>query len=161
MHGFQLSMAPTRWQGHGYIIGMIIKMYVQVVFRLPMLTYSTQVMAWEGLVRVDGTTYRWLGNSGHGNATSLLTSEVTPTRSKFTISAGAVQLHLTFLSPIEVSSLYVDELPCLTVNQPDDWVLQSLPFVYLAIDVTSTDGQPHNVQLYSDVSGGEIPSSLF
>ncbi|KAJ8095401.1 hypothetical protein PM082_023171 [Marasmius tenuissimus] len=96
-------------------------------------------MGWEGLIRVDGTTYRWLGNSGHthGNETSLLSSEVTPTRSKFTILAGTVQLHITFLSPIE----------------PDNWVLQSLPFVYLAIDVGSTDGQPHNVQLYSHVTG--------
>ncbi|KAK1222654.1 hypothetical protein PQX77_014492 [Marasmius sp. AFHP31] len=95
------------------------------------------VMAWEGLVRVDGTTYRWLGDSGHGNGTSLLSSEVTPTRSKFTILAGTVRLQITFLSPIE----------------PDDWVLQSLPFVYLAVNVISTDGQPHNVQLYSDVTG--------
>ncbi|KAL0578374.1 hypothetical protein V5O48_003626 [Marasmius crinis-equi] len=95
------------------------------------------VMAWEGLVRVDGTAFRWLGKSNHGNQTTLLTSEITPTRSKFTISAGLVQLNVTFLSPIE----------------PSDWVLQSLPFVYLTVDVISTDGEPHDVQLYSDVSG--------
>ena len=40
----------------------------------------------------------------------------------------------------------------MCVIQPSDWVKQSLPFSYLAIEATSTDGKSHSVQLYSDVT---------
>ena len=39
-------------------------------------------------------------------------------------------------------------------SQPDNLVLQSLPFTYLYIDAESTDGQEHSIQFYSDVTGG-------
>ncbi|KAL0571960.1 hypothetical protein V5O48_010000 [Marasmius crinis-equi] len=87
-------------------------------------------MAWQGIVRVDEAAYTWLGANDNGTRASLLATEFTPTRTRFTISAGPVVLNVTFLSPIE-----------------------SLPFVYLAIDVIGIDGQSHDVQLYSDVSG--------
>ncbi|KAG7090519.1 hypothetical protein E1B28_009629 [Marasmius oreades] len=94
------------------------------------------VMGLAGYVRVDGTPFRWMGDNSLGNQTSLVSTEVTPTRSKFTILAGRVQLNVTFLSPIE----------------PSDWVLQSLPFTYISIEVATTDGSPHNVQVYCDTS---------
>jgi len=31
---------------------------------------------------------------------------------------------------------------------------QSFPFTYIYFDLQSNDGQPHNVQLYLDISGG-------
>jgi len=40
----------------------------------------------------------------------------------------------------------------------DDWTLHSLPFGYFFIDLWSTDGNNHSVQLYSDMSGGEYMS---
>jgi hypothetical protein len=42
-------------------------------------------------------------------------------------------------------------------KKPADWTLHSFPFAYMAIDVWSTDSQPHHVQIYSDVSGGKFP----
>ena len=38
--------------------------------------------------------------------------------------------------------------------KPQDWVKQSIPFSYMAFTATSTDGAAHNLQVYSDVSGG-------
>ena len=72
------------------------------------------------------------------------------------MTAGPMSLTVTFLSPIEVSS----RIPrCITSHktyeQPSDWVLQSLPFSYLSINATATDGKSHTVQLYSDITAGE------
>lgn len=53
---------------------------------------------------------------------------------------GAVQLNLTFLSPIT----------------PNDLKRQSLVFSYLNVDVASIDGKSHDVQVYSDISAGEF-----
>lgn len=39
--------------------------------------------------------------------------------------------------------------------QPSDWVQQSLPFSYVAVDFSATDNQAHDVQLYSDISAGK------
>jgi Domain of unknown function (DUF5127) len=41
-------------------------------------------------------------------------------------------------------------------SQPTNLVLQSLPAVYLAISTQSTDGLPHSIQVYSDISGGTL-----
>ncbi|KAF9255201.1 DUF1793-domain-containing protein [Marasmius fiardii PR-910] len=103
---------------------------------------DTNVMGMGGYARVDGAPYRWIAQNSLGNQTTLISTEITPTRSKFTILAGAVQLNVTFLSPIE----------------PSDWVLQSLPFIYVSVDVTSTDGSPHNVQVYLDTTAEWLSS---
>jgi hypothetical protein len=52
--------------------------------------------------------------------------------------ADKVQMAITFLSPVN----------------PDDMKRQSLTFSYMQIAVSSMDGQSHDVQLYSDISGG-------
>ncbi|KAK7045353.1 hypothetical protein VNI00_007602 [Paramarasmius palmivorus] len=62
---------------------------------------------------------------------------VTPTRTIYSLSAGPMQLNLTFLSPIE----------------PHDLTLQSFPFGYVYVDAVSSDGRAHNVQIYSDLTG--------
>jgi hypothetical protein len=36
--------------------------------------------------------------------------------------------------------------------QPDDLVKQSIPFSYITLSAVSTDGNAHNVQVYSDIS---------
>ncbi|KAJ3769969.1 hypothetical protein FB446DRAFT_745812 [Lentinula raphanica] len=97
----------------------------------------SNIMGWSGFARIDGVTWQWMGQApATGNSTTLLNSEITPTSTKFSVIAGAVLLNLTFLSPIE----------------PSDWVKQSLPFVYLSLEAESIDGQPHDVQVYSDIS---------
>lgn len=61
-----------------------------------------------GFIRVDGSTYRVLGNnydmSGAVGATgcNVTYTEVTPTRTIQTVQAGPINVTLTFLSPIEV-----------------------------------------------------------
>ncbi|KAI0278699.1 hypothetical protein BGY98DRAFT_916673 [Russula aff. rugulosa BPL654] len=100
----------------------------------------SQILEWSVLVRVDGLTYSFLGNVTRNlyNATVNSTSiTITPTQTLVTARAGPMQVNLTFLNPIE----------------PQDWVKQSIPFSYMAFTATSTDGQSHAVQVYSDVSG--------
>ncbi|KAE9404342.1 hypothetical protein BT96DRAFT_813635 [Gymnopus androsaceus JB14] len=89
-----------------------------------------------GFARIDGVAWQWMGEGGPGNTTTVLTSEITPTQSRFSVLAGSVVLNITFFSPIE----------------PLDLVKQSFPFVYLSVEATSIDGNEHDVQLYSDIT---------
>ena len=50
-----------------------------------------------------------------------------------------VEMNITFLSPVT----------------PNDLKRQSLTFSYLDVAVHSLDGDSHDVQLYTDVSGGK------
>ncbi|VDB95306.1 unnamed protein product [Peniophora sp. CBMAI 1063] len=104
--------------------------------------YSTQIQAWAGLIRVDGKTYAWTGDIGTmpagildpastGNVQSL-----TPTTTVLFYQAGPVQLTVTFLSPIE----------------PGNMVNQSIPASYVALDIQTTDGSPHSIQVYTDIT---------
>ena len=115
------------------------------------------VTAWTGIVRVDGTPYSWMvGLLSFGLSTALMHPQGTPStsgltaatqtsfrftssRSIFTFTAGPVNLTVTFLSVIN----------------PDDLLRHSIPFSYLYLDVASTDGAAHNVQVYNDISGGQ------
>jgi len=96
---------------------------------------------------VDGTTYTWMGNPMPLPDTVNQTSfTYTSTRSTFIMSvANLVQMNITFLSPVT----------------PTDMMRQSLPFSYLDVSVTSTDGAAHEVQLYSDVTAGKPSTSTF
>lgn len=51
---------------------------------------------------------------------------------------GLVGMNITFLSPLT----------------PTDMMRQSLPFSYLDVVVSSSDGTAHDVQLYADVTAG-------
>ncbi|KAE9404337.1 DUF1793-domain-containing protein, partial [Gymnopus androsaceus JB14] len=95
-------------------------------------------MGWSGFARIDGVDWQWMGEGDLHcwNSSTLLSSEITPTSTKFSVIAGSILLNLTFLSPIE----------------PSDWVKQSLPFIYLSLEATSIDRQSHDVQVYSDIS---------
>lgn len=67
--------------------------------------------------------------------------EYTSTRTVFTMNVGRrVQLSITFLSPV----YYNDEKR------------QSVTSSYLEVSVRSLDGRLHSVQVYCDVSGGEL-----
>lgn len=63
-----------------------------------------QIMGWSGLIRVDDSTWQMFGSAPGFNFTTILSTEITATRSIFIMSAGPMQVTLTFFSPIEVSS---------------------------------------------------------
>jgi hypothetical protein len=111
-------------------------------------------------VRIDGSTYAFLGNVPGGSArvngtVNVTDTVITPTQTVVAAQAGPMQVNLTFLNPIEVRNHLLAQLfprtPCF---QPGDWVKQSIPFSYLALSAKSLDGAAHTVQVYSDVSGG-------
>ncbi|KAJ8483511.1 hypothetical protein ONZ51_g4652 [Trametes cubensis] len=103
----------------------------------PLFWGLQSIMGWAGKIRVDGQTYSWLGDDyGPPFVANVTNVQITPTRSIFVMQAGPMNVTVTFLSPIE----------------PSDWVLQSLPFSFVSVEASSLDGQPHDVQVYSDIS---------
>ncbi|KAJ7195683.1 hypothetical protein GGX14DRAFT_674779 [Mycena pura] len=109
----------------------------------PMFWNGNHTLGWTGYIKVDGVAWHWLGDPGPGNASTWLSTTITPTRTILAIQAGPMQLNVTFLSPVE----------------PSDWVRQSLPFSYVYVDGASTDGKTHSIQLYADISAEWISNS--
>ncbi|KAM5540207.1 hypothetical protein V8D89_006026 [Ganoderma adspersum] len=93
-------------------------------------------MGWSGKIRVNGTTYKWMGADGAGIAANVTNVQVTPTRSIFVMQAGPMNVTVTYLSSVE----------------PDDWIKQSIPFSYVSVEAESLDGNSYPVQVYSDIS---------
>ncbi|KAI0633522.1 hypothetical protein C8Q77DRAFT_1217900 [Trametes polyzona] len=102
---------------------------------LPAFWGIRQPLGWVGKIKVDGKTFSWMGGDEALNA-NVTKIQITPTRSIFVMRAGRMNITVTFLSPIE----------------PSDWVLQSLPFSYVTVDLNTIDGNSHEVQLYSDIN---------
>ncbi|KAJ3759151.1 hypothetical protein EV360DRAFT_82372 [Lentinula raphanica] len=101
--------------------------------------WTGATLGWAGFVRIDGVAYSFLGDSSVSNFTkaSQTSAKFTSTRSIFVLSAGPVDLTVTFLSPIE----------------PDHLVKQSLPFSYLSVSAASNDNSAHDVSIYTDITG--------
>ncbi|PCH43484.1 hypothetical protein WOLCODRAFT_103601 [Wolfiporia cocos MD-104 SS10] len=102
-----------------------------------------QSTGWVGHIRVDNITYTWMGTTSNiSNGPPILrqveslSTVITPTRTIQHLQAGGMDITVTYLSPIE----------------PSDWSKQSMPFSYMAVNASSSDGQAHEVQLYSDIS---------
>jgi Domain of unknown function (DUF5127) len=90
---------------------------------------------------VDGVVYNWLGAAPGPPAVNQVSLEYTSTKSIFTFDVNSkVNLTVTFLSPV----------------YPDDLARQSQQFSYVSIKAKSSDGAPHSVQVYMDVSGGKL-----
>ncbi|TVY44587.1 Glutaminase A [Lachnellula occidentalis] len=99
--------------------------------------WAGQTAAWTGMIRVDGTTYTWMGAPTGPALVTQKSFEYTSTKSVFTMDVGGlVEMNITFLSTIT----------------PDDQERQSLIFSYLDVGVQSLDGKSHDVQLYTDIS---------
>ncbi|KAH9844226.1 DUF1793-domain-containing protein [Rhodofomes roseus] len=102
--------------------------------------WNGDTLGWAGFVNVDGVSYNFLGAPAVANTTFKRATQAslswTSTQSVFVMTAGPVQLTVTFLSPVEPSSL----------------VNQSMPFSYMAVNAAPTDGKSHSVQVYSDIS---------
>jgi hypothetical protein len=94
-----------------------------------------------GLVRIDGHSYRWMGESPkslHGAQLEPMhqdSIEIAPLHSIYKFTAGGVQLSVTFFTP-----LFPQELDVL-----------SRPVTYLAWSAASADGKPHQVDILLDV----------
>ena len=100
-----------------------------------------QILGWTGLIRVDNTSYTWMGAPAPlPTVVNQISFEYTSTRSSFVMDvAGVVEMNITFLSSIT----------------PTDLMRQSLIFSYVDVSVTSTDGATHDVQLYTDLTAGK------
>ncbi|KAI0358681.1 hypothetical protein OH77DRAFT_1421109 [Trametes cingulata] len=106
----------------------------------PLFWGRSAIMDLQGAIRVDNQTYIWTGKDNpptRASNASITGVLVTPTRSIFAMRAGPMNVTISYLSPIV----------------PTDWVLQSLPFSYVFVEATSLDGRPHDIQLYSELTG--------
>ncbi len=89
------------------------------------------------LIRIDGSSYRLMGNDPVGSAALPQTGvQVTPTRSIYQFEGAGVHVTLTFMTP----------------SLPDDMEALGRPITYLTWDVRSVDGVPHQVSLYDSAS---------
>ncbi|EIM85296.1 DUF1793-domain-containing protein [Stereum hirsutum FP-91666 SS1] len=104
--------------------------------------WGGSTIGWAGIVRVDGSSYTFLGDPAVSSSSGTLekatqnAARFTATMSVFEMTAGSVDVNVTFLSPVE----------------PTDLVKQSTPFSYMSISVAPNDGSAHSVQVYSDIS---------
>ncbi|KAI5120591.1 hypothetical protein M0805_002540 [Coniferiporia weirii] len=105
----------------------------------PRSWFQSQIISWYASVLVDGQAYRIMGDVFSENITQANQTivEFTPTSTTFVLTAGQMQINATFLNPIE----------------PADLVRQSLPFSYFYMSAASLDGNPHNLRMYSDLTG--------
>ncbi|KAM5545917.1 hypothetical protein V8D89_000043 [Ganoderma adspersum] len=107
----------------------------------PQFWTGSSILGWAGFAKVDGSAYVWMGSPNVPNAKFAKAIQKslnwTSTQSIFVMTAGSVDLTITFLSPVE----------------PNDFVNQSLPLSYYSISAASNDGKSHEVQVYVDISG--------
>jgi hypothetical protein len=90
-----------------------------------------------GLIRIDGRTRRFMGvPAGIDTVMEQVALEVYATRTVYTFSDGAVELKVTFTSPL----------------LPHDLALLSRPASYVAFASRSIDGEPHDVAVYFDAT---------
>ena len=91
-----------------------------------------------GLVRIDGHVYRFLGDADRGIAPlPQVTQEVTPTRTIAVFQSPEIELRMTFLTPAF----------------PQDLDVLSRPVTYLTWEAKARDGKQHQVQIYLDGAG--------
>ncbi|KAH9938229.1 uncharacterized protein B0H18DRAFT_1112408 [Fomitopsis serialis] len=96
--------------------------------------WNGDTLGWAGFVKVDGVSYIfWELLQWQRLRTNKLRR---PACRVFVLTAGPIQLTVTFLSPVEPTSL----------------VNQSIPFSYMSVYATPTDANSHSVQVYSDIS---------
>jgi hypothetical protein len=106
----------------------------------PTTHWTGTVHSLTSIVRVDGRAYRIMGDQPEDVAALPQTHlEVLPTHTVYRFEGAGVELTLTFLTPALA----------------DDLDVLSRPATYLTWQVRSTDGKPHNVDLYFD-AGTEI-----
>ncbi len=89
-----------------------------------------------GLIRIDGKTWRYMGDRPRDLPALQQTSlTLAPTHTVYTLEGGGIRLTLTFFTPAF----------------PQDLDVLSRPVTYLTWTVSSTDGQNHSVSVLLDV----------
>ena len=89
------------------------------------------------LIRIDGVTYRILGNKPEAVPALPQTNlKVTPTKTTYEFQNAKVHVVMSFLTP----------------SLPNDLNIYARPVTYLNWDVTSVDGAKHQVQIYESSS---------
>lgn len=90
-----------------------------------------------GLVRVDGKSYRYMGDwPEEAPALAQKSLQVAATHTVYTFNGAGISLTLTFFTPAF----------------PQDLDMLSRPVTYLTWKVASDDGKPHDVSLLLDAS---------
>lgn len=105
----------------------------------PTRHWTGTVQSMQGLVRIDGNTYRYLGSDRRNKTTPAIEQtdlKVLPTRTIYTFQGGGIELTLTFLTPA----------------LPQELDLMSRPLTYVVWSAKSNDGKEHQVELYFDAS---------
>ncbi len=99
--------------------------------------WTGSVQAFSSMIRVDGSTFRLMGPSP-ASAPPLhqLSVNVTPTSTTYLYDGHGIGVRMTFLTPLLPTSLDV----------------LSRPLTYLTWEISSADGQPHDVSIYIDNS---------
>jgi len=91
-----------------------------------------------GFVRVDGKSYRYLGDSeDEVPALEETQRTITPTRTIVTLGNSQIELQICFFTPAFA----------------EDMALMARPVTYLSWQIRSRDGAQHDVTLYLDVDG--------
>lgn len=97
--------------------------------------------AMNGIVRVDGKNYRFLGAPARRRqpipALKEITHIITPTRTIVVMTSPEIELRVEFMTPAF----------------PDDMKVMARPVTYLTWTAKSRDGHPHDVTLYFDAAG--------
>lgn len=95
-----------------------------------------------GIVRIDGTAYRWMGVRPRQYfamdplpAMQQDSVEVKPLHTRYTFSAAGLKLKVTFFTPLF----------------PKDLDVMSRPVTYLSWEASATDGKSHKVEILLDV----------
>lgn len=90
----------------------------------------------DGFVRIDGKSYRFMGDDGVAPALKQVSRTIWPTRTTYEFEGAGVRLTAEFFTPA----------------LPGDLDVLSRPLTYLSWTARSVDGSAHSVQLYVDVS---------
>lgn len=85
-----------------------------------------------GVVRVDGKSWNFMGNGGGLPAMRQVSRAIWPTHVIYKFAGDGIELTATFFTP----------------DLPQDLQVMSRPLSYLSWSVKSTDGKPHQVELY-------------
>jgi hypothetical protein len=146
--GFDASSVDAAWTGRPPAVPLIVRNPYLSTWSAADQTAGNWPSFWDGstkamtgIARIDSASFVFLGapaglTTTPGNMT-LVSRTMTPTKSEFVYTAGGITLTLDFLSPVE----------------PADLKRQSAPVGYVTATAVSSDGNPHTVSLYFDISG--------
>jgi hypothetical protein len=108
--------------------------------------WTGTVMALQGLIRIDGNSFCFMGDCKSQKFAVLKQTsvQVFPLETVYTFDGNGVSLVVNFTTPAI----------------PDDIKMLSLPLTYISFTVYATDGQAHSVQVYYDNTAELVVNSV-